>query len=152
MRQNWSRPKLSCGSNLIRWWRRLARSMFFKWLPTHTPYVNVGAKLIDTKKCLYWTPCAAHGLDLMLEDVGKMKIHTETLEMAKGIAQFIYNDDWVLNLFRTYAKGKKLLRLAITHFVASWLYKGCINVKATFEKDVCMKNSTGALGQKNQME
>ena len=30
MRQNRSRPELSCGSNLIRWWRRLASSMFFK--------------------------------------------------------------------------------------------------------------------------
>ena len=42
----------------------------------HTSYVNVSARLMDTKKCLYWTLCAAHYIELMLEDIGKMKIYT----------------------------------------------------------------------------
>ena len=87
----------------------------------HASYVNAGARLMDTRKCLYWTPCAAHCLDLMLEDIGKMKIHAETLEMAKGITQFIYNHGWILNLFRAHTKGKELLRPAITRFATSFL-------------------------------
>ena len=55
----------------------------------YASYVNVGARLMNTRKYLYWTPYAAHCIDLMLEDIGKMKIHMETLEMAKGIIQFI---------------------------------------------------------------
>ena len=57
----------------------------------------------------------------MLEDIGKMKIHTEILEMAKGITQFIYNHGWILNLFRAHTKGKELLRPAITRFATSFL-------------------------------
>ena len=65
----------------------------------HTSYVNVDARFRDTKICLYWTSYVAHYIDLMLEDIGKMKIHTETLETTKGISQFINNHGWVLNLF-----------------------------------------------------
>jgi len=50
----------------------------------YASYVNVGARLMDTRKYFYWTPCTSHCLDLMLEDIGKMKIHKETLETAKG--------------------------------------------------------------------
>jgi len=42
-------------------------------IDNHTSYVNAGARLMDTRKCLYWTPCAAYCIDLMLEDIGKMK-------------------------------------------------------------------------------
>ena len=55
----------------------------------------------------------------MLEDIGKMKIHTETLETIEDIVQFIYNHGWVLNLFRAHTKGKELLRPAITRFATS---------------------------------
>ena len=51
----------------------------------HASYVNVSARLMGTRKCLYWTPCIAYCIDLMVEDIGKMKIRMETLEMAKGI-------------------------------------------------------------------
>jgi len=83
----------------------------------HASYVNVGAKLMDTRKCLYWTYCDAHCIDLMLENIDKMKIHMETLETIKGITQFIYNYSWVLDLFQAHAKGKKLLKPAITNFL-----------------------------------
>ncbi|XP_020271472.1 uncharacterized protein LOC109846637 [Asparagus officinalis] len=41
----------------------------------HASYVLAGTKLMEVRKSLYWTPCAAHCIDLMLEDIGKMKIH-----------------------------------------------------------------------------
>ena len=55
-------------------------------IDNHVSYANAGARLMDTKKYLYWTPCAAHCIDLMLEDIDKMKIYTETLETTKGLA------------------------------------------------------------------
>ena len=115
MRQNRSRPELSCGSNLIRW-RRLVRSMFFKWLLTIMHLMWMPVQDLWTQENV-----TAHCLDLMLEDIIKMKIHAETLEMAKGITQFIYNHGWSLNLFRAHTKGKELLRPAITRFATSFL-------------------------------
>ena len=35
-------------------------------------YVNVGMRLIEKRGKLWWTPCAAHCIDLMLEDIGKL--------------------------------------------------------------------------------
>ena len=34
-------------------------------------YKAAGQKLMEKRKNLYWTPCAAHCIDLMLEDFEK---------------------------------------------------------------------------------
>ena len=89
----------------------------------------------------------------MLEDIGKMKIHTETFETAKGIVQFICNHGWVLNLFQAHTKGKKLLRSAITRFVTSFLtLQKLYRLRQSLRKQLHPKNSIGAFGQKSQME
>ncbi|CAN1841200.1 hypothetical protein LINPERHAP1_LOCUS36386 [Linum perenne] len=46
-------------------------------------YKAAGAKLMEKRQHLFWTPCAAHCLDLMLEDLEKkLPIHKTTI--AKG--------------------------------------------------------------------
>ncbi|RVX06268.1 hypothetical protein CK203_027563 [Vitis vinifera] len=42
-------------------------------------YVNVGMRLMEKMRKLWWTPCAAHCIDLMLEDIGKLNVHATTL-------------------------------------------------------------------------
>ncbi|KAK1555314.1 hypothetical protein Q3G72_024769 [Acer saccharum] len=37
-------------------------------------YKAVGRLLIEKRKHLYWTPCAAHCIDLILEDIGKLTL------------------------------------------------------------------------------
>ncbi|XP_059294592.1 uncharacterized protein LOC132047584 [Lycium ferocissimum] len=49
-------------------------------------YVNFGKRIMETRPHIYWTPCAAHCIDLLLEDIGKMKIHPDTLTKAKGVS------------------------------------------------------------------
>ncbi|VVB01793.1 unnamed protein product [Arabis nemorensis] len=40
-------------------------------------YVKAGTLLMAERKHLYWTPCDAHCIDLMLEDIGKLPLlHT----------------------------------------------------------------------------
>ncbi|ERN03589.1 hypothetical protein AMTR_s00042p00144470 [Amborella trichopoda] len=53
--------------------------------------VSAGSKLMDKRKDLVWTLCAAHNIDLMLEEIGKFKIVKETLEEARLVSRFIYN-------------------------------------------------------------
>ena len=36
-------------------------------------------RLIEKRTRLWWTPCAAHYTDMMLEDVGKLNVHANTL-------------------------------------------------------------------------
>ena len=39
--------------------------------------------LMVKRKHLFWSPCAAHCINLMLEDIGNMKQIKETLDQAK---------------------------------------------------------------------
>ena len=41
-----------------------------------------GRLLMEKRKHLLWTPCAAHCIDLMLEDIGKIMTMKTTLEQA----------------------------------------------------------------------
>ena len=42
-------------------------------------YVNARMRLMEKRRRLWWTPYAAHYIDLMLEDIGKVNVHATTL-------------------------------------------------------------------------
>ncbi|XP_073061915.1 uncharacterized protein [Primulina eburnea] len=75
-----------------------------------------GARLMMERPHLFWSPCAAHCLDLILEDVGKMQNVKKCIEKAKQITSFIYNSDKVVNLMKTFTNDRELLRPGITRF------------------------------------
>ena len=39
---------------------------------------------------LWWTPCAAHWIVLMLEDIGKLNVHVNIFAKARQVVKFIY--------------------------------------------------------------
>ena len=84
-------------------------------------YVNVGMRLMEKMRRLWWTPCAAHCIDLMLEDIGKLNFHATTLSRARQVVKFIYEHTWVLSLMRTFTKNHELLRPTITRFATAFL-------------------------------
>lgn len=50
-------------------------------------YKAAGEMLMEKRKRLYWTPCAAHCIDLMLEDFEKkLKVHATTIRKARRIS------------------------------------------------------------------
>ncbi|XP_028094883.1 uncharacterized protein LOC114294889 [Camellia sinensis] len=77
-------------------------------------YVNVGSRLMEKRKKLYWTPCAAHCIDLMLEDIGKLKVCDQTLSLSRQVVKFIYGHCWVLSMMRSFTKNSELLRPVVT--------------------------------------
>jgi hypothetical protein len=84
-------------------------------------YVLAGKMLEEKHKTIFWTPCAAHCIDLMLEDIGKQEWIKNTIEHAKSITKYIYNHSWVLNLMRKNTENRDLLRPAITRFATHFL-------------------------------
>ena len=84
-------------------------------------YMNAGMRLMDKRRRLWWTPYAAHCIDLMLEDVGKRNVHTNTLLRARQVVKFIYGHTWVLSLMTTFTKNHELIRPAITLFATTFL-------------------------------
>jgi len=84
-------------------------------------YVAAGRMLMERHETVFWTPCAAHCIDLMLEDVGKIPFVKEVIDQAKSIPKYIYNHAFVLNLMRTYTNDRELRRLAVTRFATHFL-------------------------------
>ena len=72
--------------------------------------------LMEKWKHLFWSLCAAHCIDFMLEDIASMKQIKETLDQAKMITRFIYNNLKVVNLMKVFTKDINMLRSGITRF------------------------------------
>ena len=71
-------------------------------------YVSAGRMLMERHPTLFWTPCAAHCLDLLLEDMGKLSFIKEAVDMAKSVPKFIYNHAFVLSFMRRFTRNKEL--------------------------------------------
>jgi hypothetical protein len=80
-----------------------------------------GKLLQQRHPTLSWTPCAAHVLDLLLEDMGKLEWVTPIVEDARRVTKYIYNHPWVLSLMREHTYGKEIVRPAVTRFATIFL-------------------------------
>ncbi|XP_050232750.1 uncharacterized protein LOC126681279 [Mercurialis annua] len=77
-------------------------------------YIAAGKRLMDTFPSLYWAPCAAHCIDLILEDMGKLEWINAVIEQAKSVTRFVYNHSTVLNLMRKFTGGKDIVQQGLT--------------------------------------
>jgi hypothetical protein len=84
-------------------------------------YVVAGRMLMQRYPTLFWTPCVAHCIDLILEDMGKIPYIRDIVESAKSITKFIYNHASVLSLMRRFTNNRELVRPAITRFATSFI-------------------------------
>ena len=67
-------------------------------------FVKAG-KLLMKKYNLYWTPCAAHCIDLMFEDIGQRESVSNLITNARKITNFIYNHGWLVATMRKVCGG-----------------------------------------------
>ncbi len=84
-------------------------------------YVAAGRMLMSKYPTIFWTPCATHCLDLLLEDLGKIDWIRDAIDSAKSITKFIYNHSSVLSLMRRFTGNKELIRPATTHFAMRFI-------------------------------
>eukprot|EP00258_Populus_trichocarpa_P049868 XP_024465887.1 uncharacterized protein LOC18102381 [Populus trichocarpa] len=93
----------------------------------------------------FWSLCAAHCIDLMLENISDPRYFSmidETIKKARNITKFIYNHAWVLALMRKdFTNGNDLCRPGITRFATHFLSIQCL---LKFKKELrqmftCMK-------------
>ncbi|XP_057994952.1 uncharacterized protein LOC131175260 [Hevea brasiliensis] len=84
---------------------------------------------------LYWTPCAAHCIDLMFEDIFKIHVFKETFRKAVELTGFIYGSSGVLNMLQKFTNGVELLRPGQTRFATAFITLGRIHLqKANIRK------------------
>ncbi|KAM0901724.1 hypothetical protein ACQ4PT_019782 [Festuca glaucescens] len=73
-------------------------------------YKAAGKILMDRIPTLYWSPCACHCLDLMLEDIGKLKAFKKPIARGRRVTTFIYRHGRILSLMRKATGGLDLVR------------------------------------------
>lgn len=88
-------------------------------------YKAAGRKRTEKFYTFYWTPCAAHCIDLILEDMAKpnlFPLNAETIEKVRKITRFIYNHAWVLIVLRRdFTHGRDLIQSGITSFATNFI-------------------------------
>jgi hypothetical protein len=84
-------------------------------------YVLAGKMLMEKHNTIYWTPCAAHCFDLVLEDIGKINKFKKVITMGRKITSFIYIHSRLHDAFTKLSNGKELIRCGVTRFATSFL-------------------------------
>ncbi|XP_042491458.1 uncharacterized protein LOC122071178 [Macadamia integrifolia] len=84
-------------------------------------YKKAKIKMMDNPRFqLFWTRCAAHCIDLMLKDMGKLKIVQTVVERARQVSTFVYNHGFSLNLLREKCGGD-LVKPGLTRFATNYI-------------------------------
>ncbi|XP_028115745.1 uncharacterized protein LOC114313574 [Camellia sinensis] len=101
---------------------------------TYSASAYVGAdRILEEKRTeLFWSPCAAHCIDLMLSDIGELTVFKDTIIKAKEIAVYNYRHAWVLDLFRKFIK-KIYQKLVIRVLSLTCSATGCERNWSTFD-------------------
>jgi hypothetical protein len=91
-------------------------------------YKAAGELLMQKRSTLFWTPCAAHCIDLMLEDFEKkIPLHKDTIAKGKKITTYIYGRTSLICMLHKFTKNVDLIRPSLTRFATSYLTLGCLN-------------------------
>jgi hypothetical protein len=83
--------------------------------------VLAGKKLEAEFPSLYWSPCAALCLNLILTDLGKLDLVKETVDHASKITRYLYNHCNPLYLMWQFTDGHEILRPAPTRFATNFV-------------------------------
>ena len=101
-------------------------------------FVKAG-KLLMKKYNLYSTPCAAHCIDLMFEDISKRESVLDLITNARKITNFIYNHGWLLAKMRKVCGedivGPRATKFAKNYIVLESLLKKRVDLKKIFISD-----------------
>jgi hypothetical protein len=99
--------------------------------------VGAGKMLMEKHKTIYWTPCAAHCLDLLLHDLAKFPWINETIRRARTAVNFVINHRLTLSIYRRNAT-RELLRPCETRFATFYItLKRVVEEKTSLRSIFC---------------
>lgn len=103
-------------------------------------FITCVGKMLEVKRPhLYWTPCAAHCIDLMLEDIGKLSEFKSTLKKAISVTSYIYDRPGVVKMLRQLIGYKELCQPGATRFstflTLEWMLKLKQNLRNMFTSE-----------------
>ncbi|KAL3515741.1 hypothetical protein ACH5RR_022643 [Cinchona calisaya] len=86
-----------------------------------TNYAIAGRLLEREFHTLYWFPCAAQCLNLMLQDIGKLEEVSNIVSHASKITKYVYNHCYPLYFMRRHTGGKEIIHPAPTQFATNFI-------------------------------
>ncbi|XP_073030706.1 uncharacterized protein [Primulina eburnea] len=80
------------------------------------------AKLMKEKwPGIFWSSCATHTVNLMLESIGKLPRFKKIIDQAKSFTIFIYAHHKTLSLMRSFTKKRDIVRPGVIRFASNFL-------------------------------
>jgi len=87
---------------------------------TDNAFNNMGAKklLKEKRPHIYWTSCATHTINLMLQGICNLPRFKKVVDQAKAFTIFVYNHTRTLECMRSFTDGKEIVRPGVTRFAS----------------------------------
>lgn len=84
---------------------------------------NMAAKdlLKEKRPHIFWTSCATHTVNLMLQGIGNQPKFKGVIEKAKSLTIFIYAHHKTLSIMRKFTKKRDIVRPGVTRFATAFL-------------------------------
>ncbi|XP_066353938.1 uncharacterized protein [Miscanthus floridulus] len=84
---------------------------------------NMGAKklLAEKRPNIFWTSCATHTINLMLQGIGNIPRFKKVIDQAKAFTIFVYGHTRTLECLRHFTEGKEIIRPGVTRFASAFL-------------------------------
>ncbi|GAV56791.1 LOW QUALITY PROTEIN: DUF659 domain-containing protein/Dimer_Tnp_hAT domain-containing protein, partial [Cephalotus follicularis] len=84
-------------------------------------YTAAGRLLHEIYDNIYWSPCAAHCLNLLLKDISSMPHMDYLVSRASQVTIFVYNHITLLSWLRKRSGWMEIVRPAMTRFATSFI-------------------------------
>ncbi|XP_059596907.1 uncharacterized protein LOC100242519 [Vitis vinifera] len=84
-------------------------------------YVAAGRLISQKHKHINWSPCAAHCLNLIFKDIGKIDHVAELVRRASKVTIFVYNHVALLSWLRKREGWTEILRPSATRFATTFI-------------------------------
>ncbi|GAV85530.1 DUF659 domain-containing protein/Dimer_Tnp_hAT domain-containing protein, partial [Cephalotus follicularis] len=84
-------------------------------------YIASGRLLHERYDNIYWSPCAAHCLNLLLKDISSMPHMDYLVSRASQVTIFVYNHITLLSWLRKRSGWMEIVRPAMTRFVTCFI-------------------------------
>jgi Protein of unknown function (DUF 659)/BED zinc finger len=84
-------------------------------------YGNVGKQIMQNYSTIFWSPCAAHCVNSILDEFSKIDWVNKCIIQAQCITKFIYNHEMILEMMKKFTDNQELVRTGITKPVSDFL-------------------------------
>ncbi|XP_057444664.1 uncharacterized protein LOC130736909 [Lotus japonicus] len=107
-------------------------------------YVAAGKLLHQKYENIFWTPCAAHCINLILKDIGSLPHIADLASKASKVTIFIYNHMIFLYWLRKRSSWKEIVRPGVTRFATTFItLKSISDHKSDLQALVVNQHFTG---------